>query len=610
LKKIMKEPSMPTKPSQRPCNRKPRENKFLKRTALFWQEQETLVLILMAAVAAVLGAIGYWQVLGYSLSHYSPWKLVYMTVQLFVLEANLDAAETVPWELSVARLLGPMSVGFAAWKTAAALFRERFKLLRLPYHKQHIVICGLGERGLQLVREYCRKPEKVVVVEADGENDFISTCRALGALVIVGDATEEVVMRRAGIGRARCVFAISGDDGSNFEIGALVSRLIALMPRSKPQHITCYVAVNNILLTDINPSSRILEHNLKDCTTRIIRINDLAARLLFRDHPLDRARITPNDPTVVHLIIAGFGAMGESVALQAARIGHFANGKKLRITAIDRDAVRKGKLLLQTMPGLSECCDIEFIDRDIDTAEFGEFVRDRISQPGSLPFLTFCLNDNTTSVSYALRLRRIVADTTMPIHVRLSDDSGLGVLLDDAGPRQVNIHGFGMVDHTCTQGMIENEELDKLARTIHEGYCRERMAEGVSPNDSALLPWDKLESTLRESNRQQADHIPFKLRACGYKMVEAGACPEKSRIMEFSPEQRQILGRMEHARWNAERLLSGWRYGPKKDVANSITPYLVAWEKLPENIQAYDIQAIQKIPTTLELQKKWICRRI
>jgi voltage-gated potassium channel Kch len=602
----MKEPSMPSKSSQRPCNRQLRENKFLKRAALFWQEQETLVLIIMAAVAAVFGAIGYWQVLGYSLSHYSLWKLVYMTVQLFVLEANLDAAETIPWELSVARLLGPMSVGFAAWKAAVALFRERFKLLRLPYHKQHIVICGLGERGLQLVREYCSKREKVVVVEADGENDFISTCRALGALVIVGDATEEVVLRRAGVARARCVFAISGDDGSNFEIGAMASRLIAVTPPSKCQHVTCYIAVNNILLTDINPSGRTLKQNPDDCSTRIIRINDLAARLLFRDHPLDRVRITHNDPTVVHLIIAGFGAMGESVALQAARIGHFANGKKIRITAIDRDAVRKGKLLLQTMPGLSECCGIEFIDMDIDTAEFGSFVKDQTSQPGSLPFLTFCLNDNTASVSYALRLRRIVVDTAIPIHVRLSDDSGLGVLLDDAGPRQVNIHGFGMVDHTCTQGMIEDEELDKMARSIHEGYCRERKAEGVSPKDPALLPWEKLESSLRESNRQQADHIPVKLRACGYQI--SGSCPEQDRITVLSPDDLQVLGRMEHARWNAGRFLSGWRYGPKKDVANRITPCLVAWEKLPDDEQTKDIQAVQKISAILEQEKKWICR--
>jgi len=43
-------------------------------------------------------------------------------------------------------------------------------------------------------------------------------------------------------------------------------------------------------------------------------------------------------PRAVHLLVAGFGRMGQSVALHAAKIGHYANGEKLRITVIDKDA--------------------------------------------------------------------------------------------------------------------------------------------------------------------------------------------------------------------------------------------------------------------------------
>ncbi len=56
---------------------------------------------------------------------------------------------------------------------------------------------------------------------------------------------------------------------------------------------------------------------------------------------------------------------------------------------------------------------------------------------------------------------------------------------------------------------------------------------------------------------------------------------------------------MEHERWNAERLHDGWKYGNVKDISKKISPSLVPWDKLTEEVKRYDRDAVQKIPKNL-----------
>ena len=66
----------------------------------------------------------------------------------------------------------------------------------------------------------------------------------------------------------------------------------------------------------------------------------------------------------------------------------------------------------------------------------------------------------------------------------------------------------------------------------------------------------------------------------------------------IGPDGVRRLAEMEHGRWNAERLLLGWRYAEAKDVARRLSPFLVPWDALPPDIQDYDLQAIRGLPRT------------
>ncbi len=146
---------------------------------------------------------------------------------------------------------------------------------------------------------------------------------------------------------------------------------------------------------------------------------------------------------------------------------------------------------------------------------------------------------------------------------------------------------------------------DDLAKAIHEKYVKDQ--EGKKPaSDPSMQPWDKLSENLRESNRRQADHIPEKLRrvGCGFAPVT----DKEPAIFEFTPAEIETMAELEHERWTSERLLDGWLYGEKRDVENKISPYLVPWNDLTDDVKEWDRQAMRGLSEFLGKAKFEIYR--
>jgi hypothetical protein len=59
------------------------------------------------------------------------------------------------------------------------------------------------------------------------------------------------------------------------------------------------------------------------------------------------------------------------------------------------------------------------------------------------------------------------------------------------------------------------------------------------------------------------------------------------------------MAEYEHARWNVERLLEGWKYSTEKDVANKKSPSLIPWRDLTEGVKRWDRDAVRNVPLLL-----------
>jgi hypothetical protein len=145
-----------------------------------------------------------------------------------------------------------------------------------------------------------------------------------------------------------------------------------------------------------------------------------------------------------------------------------------------------------------------------------------------------------------------------------------------------------------------------LGQAVHENYlCLQETRK--DPNDPAMRPWEELNENLRESNRQQADHIPVKLRAigCSYRPITD---PE-SAVKGFERDEIETMARLEHDRWMTERRLAGWTYGEQRDPDQKVSPYLVPYDDLPENVKDWDRAPVCAIPSILALAKFEVYRR-
>lgn len=109
-----------------------------------------------------------------------------------------------------------------------------------------------------------------------------------------------------------------------------------------------------------------------------------------------------------------------------------------------------------------------------------------------------------------------------------------------------------------------------------------------------MRDWDKLSYDLRASNFQQADHMAVKIRAIGCEIVDE--TDPRSPVQKFSKDELDLLAPLEHTRWNAERLLAGWRYGTETDYSRRINKNIQPWGNLDPGTKKYDYEAVEDIP--------------
>jgi voltage-gated potassium channel Kch len=543
--------------------------------------------------------------------------LLYRTLQLFVLEFNPFSELPTPWPLEVARWLGAIVAGIALFKAAEEIFHRQFDDWRLRRLHEHVIVCGLGRKGFELVKQLRRRGDAVVVIEIDEGDDSLPTCRELGVTVLAGDARSEQILKKAGLRHAARLLAVCKNDSDNIEIALQAREVILAARRDAADPLVCHVHIIDLKLAELFKQHKIFSCTRDPFEARIFSFYENAARELLIRHPLElrvgEARASAAAPAV-HLVIVGFGQMGESVALQAARIGHYAGGNRLRITVFDPDADQRRLSLLARYPQLEQVVDLAFDSRNVEHPTVRQQLAEWAASERERLVLTIAIDDDPRALSIALNLPAALRERNVPVYVRQSEQRGLATLIDDRVADDsvaANVTSFGSPEVSAGVEQILQERLDVLARAIHERYVAQRLAGGAQPGgDPALAPWPQLDAGYRSSNRQQADHIDVKLRAAGCRrLAEGESPPADSRPFEsFTKDEVELLAHMEHARWCADRYLGGWRYGETADKPRKISPYLVPYDQLTEEIKQYDREAVLQIPELVKLAGQRIVR--
>jgi hypothetical protein len=496
----------------------------------------------------------------------------------------------------VAKLFALLFAGVTASLIVLTLVGDQLKRAFRAFRGKHTVIWGLDFLGTHLVQEFDRT-SPVIAVAAGADSERFPDVGFTGASLLVGNLATERLWKKAGAARAARLIAASADDAANIAVGFEALRQAA-RTNGRGRIPRVFVHVTNPQLRSSLRWKRAFRSAASGRPVTMFNVFDNCARLLLQKHGLDHQRVYEDHRRSVQLMVIGFGQMGEAVLVRAALVAHYANQQPLRAIVIDRHAMQKQDAFSVRYPGLPLVADLCFVQGEADSRAVQEMI---VRECGAdvITTVVVCLDHDTPALSLALSLDRDLPPH-VAIRVRLDDESLMPLVEVKAGGNSARrLTAFGSFRHACLQENFDNPEADRMARNLHAAYVRLRQQEGLAADERSMRDWEELDDDLVESNRQLADHIPVKLRAIGCRLAREGDGDPGILVSALTREETLLLGRIEHRRWVAERRLAGWRDG-EKNVEQRLSPYLVPWELLPEDVQHNDVHFAEILPTLLK----------
>ncbi len=553
-------------------------------------------IVAAAVVALVLGYVGFARYFDAAGEQRTFWDILYRDLQLFTIESG-SVNGWVPWELQVARFLAPAVTMVTAVAAVAALLSERLRLARLRFARDHTLICGLGRKGLLVAETLADRSERVVVIENDELNDHLDRLRERGITVLLGDASDPQLLRRARAGHAKRVLAVCGEDAVNAEV-ALRCRDLSRESGGSP--LDCYVHI-----VDGDLCRLLKEQELRGSVEDLMRLEffnvfESGARVLVRQYPPFSIEDETSAGAAPHVLVVGCGNMGSNVVARSAR-EWWRTGpgseRRLTVTVVDREARARCAAMQVRWPRLIESCDLIPVEVDVTSAVFerGDFLDGGPKRRPPVSIAYVCLDDDSRGLSAALAVHRRARRRSVPVVVRMSYDTGLAGLVADAEGFE-GLSGFAVISWVCDPDRLFAGTHETIAHAIHESYMVERLALGETESSNpAVVPWERLPGDLRESNRRQADHVVARLVAVGCDI--APLSDWEAERFSFTGDELDVMAQMEHERWCDERRAAGWAFRTgAKDLERKTSPYLVPWDDLSEAMQEANRVAVRELP--------------
>lgn len=634
-------------------------SEFIKRFQTLLQEHRWVVFTgLLAIFAYIGGVVGYYR----TIEDYGIFNSAYSAFRLFTLnwDGPADHSKITP-ELQLVKFLAPIATVLSVIKTLQTAFNQQWQMLKASFRGGHYVICGMDNGALMLANDILARGKRVAIIVNDTSKADIESLKEKGAVVIQGSMLDKHNLQKAGVTRCSVVIFMSADDIAN--IGAFISVSGLIKGRQSRQ--------NSSLKSFIHLSDRRLEKIIETAVKgipymdhRLFNIYENSAKLLFTDHPLyENVDILNADSKPVRLLIIGFGHIGEQVLLQAVLLGHFPNGKKIKITVVDNDAARKEKDFLLRYPQIKETCnDLCFKNADASSEDFYQ----KFLSANDYTFQVICFKNDTLSISTAIKMTDACKLPVVPrekmetlVAVRIPKAHNVGDLLDDDKDRFKNIFCFGAIEKVSGFDVVIDERLDEMAKINHFIYSKiyelialkdekidiKNLAKEIIPN---ILPslsndieskidslWHKPDNSafLKESNRSQAMHMDVKLHAVGLCALLKEKAGENEKITEEEAQDMLIgrleeLSKVEHERWMAFHYKNGWTlleadFLNKNDPESKRHTCLVSWEDLDRvnevrrridgkehfDFKIYDMAHVVSIPYVLKSAGYVICRK-
>ena len=380
----------------------------------------------------------------------------------------------------------------------------------------------------------------------------------------------------------------------------------------------------------------------------VVGLPEMQIHKMYSDHPLHSIYIgtdTPLKDWTAHLLVAGFGQLGQQAVLQAMNLGVVHESNRIIIDVFDSNIKAKKAVFLNQLSrdtfditdskvtmkssaadGLLE---INFHELNISHISFYDTIRSKLdAEPYT--YAVIALENIDLSIHCAIQLEELFDERglKLPILMRMDTDRRLAGYISAENSSLADVSLIDDRSIVITLDMIINREIDKLAKNYNHFYNNIKLITadetGTADNseEDPEQEWNRLRLFRRSSSKAAAYHDEVKNDIIPKLAAENGAeLSEKleeligrnGSLMKYTGTAWQMngseeevlaklkkdsfaygLASLEHRRWCCYMASIGWRSGERSDKFRR-NPCLVTQQKLMETkpeMCKYDLMSL------------------
>jgi hypothetical protein len=510
-----------------------------------------------------------------------------------------------------ARWIGLLITFYVIVRLVVPHLGERATRLLARRRRDHLVIIGLGKKGLALLRSAV--DGWAIAIDTDVVKVDDPNLRRRRLVRLAGDARNEHTLDDARVGRAARVVIVTQDDALNIGIARIVTRSHS-GGETHAVKVFVHVADRWQRLQAFQGKARAHGFLLLPFS-----LPDTAARNLLARFPVAVAARDAGAPSF-HLVFVGFDSYAEALLLQAIRMGPLPGQAKPRVTVFTPRPGEVGAGLRAGHEAVFELADLRFHALDsgdrLTPQELALTEAPAEALAGApavrYPVTAILVHAPTDADAFAAAVHsRVLAQREgrwrAPVLARLNDASPFAEFLrplrglpsgalrgrPTCDP-ELSVDAFGELEATANSAVAvgDGDWREQLAEHLHQQYLVDAAHKPLPVKDA----WAETSEEYRESNRRAVDHFPLKLASLGY--IVRGTFPRLGGHMLEGSDLRR-LAPFEHESWIADKRLNGWRYGELRDELRKRHPALKPFEALSPEDAPKDTRQIEALASWL-----------
>jgi len=501
----------------------------------------------------------------------------------------------------------------------------------VTFRGNHTIVVGLGRNSRFFINSMLEKREhqhKIMAFEMDEENHYLETYRNKRVSIVVEDVERK--LNALNLEKCQNIFISTGSDEKNIYYALKFLETFKAIDNTQKQKLL--VHIQDRTLRNFYSDTGVL-HNC-NVELKVFSFNKESARMLFQKHAIDgdSSKESENNKEIeIHVI--GEDDLSISMVVEACKIAHLPNEKRLTINCIAKDTTPLKQKIDYSFPEINEIENINIVYKNIDpdTKAFYDGKNELWRDVKNLKHLFYCYDDIMKNIKIATKvkdvtfLRRGEEGGKINFHIATMNHQKIAKEIEVTSNQ--NVFVFAKADEICSYDNLINNETDEIAKLINYdhfkasggvGYTKEQIAKIKNSDDL----WRETLINDKKSSMGQAIHIKIKLNYLGLKVSKNRTLNKEILLSEnqkkiyksleikdvshlkFSNKMRKKLDQLamsEHNRWMALLQMMDYQLSKDgiKDKAQKYHPLLKPLSEFSEEelkgYALYDINSVLEI---------------